>query len=334
MQAHAQREFSSSHTRRLHAARILAVVIAAVTAWHAHAWAADTGPQRFASPEEATEALIAALKANDSEAQLAIFGTNAANLVDSGDAVADDAARARFVAAYEEAHSLDKSQDGKVIVEVGKNEWPLPIPLIKSADGWSFDATAGKEELIDRRIGRNELAAIQVCLAYVDAQREYYSLNPENDPLLHYAERFASSEGKRDGLFWKAARGTAPSPLGPLMARAKTEGYAGEGKGGRPYHGYRYKILTAQGPDAPGGAYDYIVPGKKMIGGFALVAYPERYASSGVMSFIVNHDGVVYEKDLGRDTEAEVEKMSAFNPDKSWKPAQADDEPQPPAAQP
>jgi hypothetical protein len=184
-----------------------------------------------------------------------------------------------------------------------------------------FDTEAGKEELIDRRIGRNELAAIQVCLAYVDAQREYYSLNPEKDSLNHYADRIASTEGKHDGLFWKTQPGETPSPLGPLVARAKSEGYAGEGTG-PAYHGYRYKILTSQGPDAPGGAYDYVVPGrKKMIGGFGLVAYPARYGWSGVMSFIVNHDGVVYEKDLGPQTDADIRKMTAFNPDSSWKRA-------------
>jgi hypothetical protein len=326
---------TETNPKKIHAARAsrlrrlatLLIGIAFVVAWHVPAWSAEqsaeTDAKQFASPEEATEALIAAMKADSSEPLLAVLGKTAKNLVESGDPVADSAARTRFVTAYDEAHSLDRSQTDKVVVVVGKNEWPFPIPLVKSDSGWSFDTDAGMEELIDRRIGRNELSAMQVCLAYVDAQREYYSLNPEKDSLNHYAQRIASTEGKHDGLFWQSKPGEPESPLGPLIARARGEGYEGEGKQ-RPYHGYRYKILTAQGPDAPGGAYDYVVPGGKMIGGFALVAYPARYARSGVMTFIVNHEGVVYEKDLGPETEAEAAKMVAFNPDSSWKPAKPD----------
>ena len=168
--------------------------------------------------------------------------------------------RQRFIAAYEKSNSWDQSKAGTAILQVGETNWPFPIPLVKSDKGWSFDTEAGIEEVINRRVGRNELAAIKVCQAYGDAQREYYALNPDKDALNHYAQKIASTPGKRDGLYWEAAEGEPQSPLGPAMARARAEGYAGEGKD-RPYHGYRYKILTAQGADAKGGAYDYVVSG-------------------------------------------------------------------------
>jgi hypothetical protein len=189
---------------------------------------------------------------------------------------------------------------------VGKDNWPLPIPIVKDGAGWRFDTLAAKAEILNRRIGRNELSAIQAVQAYVDAQREYYLRNPQNDKLLHYAQRIISTQGKRDGLYYPTKSGEPPSPLGALFA------------GGRTYHGYRYRILKQQGPDAPGGAYDYVAQGK-MIGGFALVAYPASYGSSGVMTFLINHDGVVYEKDLGPDTAQSVQEITRFNPDKSWK---------------
>jgi hypothetical protein len=286
---------------------------------------APPGQQLFSSPEAAVASLVTALKAPDSAALLGILGPGAADLVDSGDAVVDAATRQRFVAAYEEAHSFDKSEDGFAILQTGRNEWPFPIPLVESEKGWFFDTAEGKQEIIDRRVGRNELAAIQVCQAYGDAQREYYEMNPEGDALHHYAQSIASTPGKRDGLYWEAAEGEPESPLGPGLARARAEGYTGELKG-RPYHGYRYKVLTAQGPDAPGGAYDYVVPGKKMIGGFALVAYPAEYGNSGVMTFLINHDGVVYEKDLGPQTEEVAAGMTIFNPDKTWKRATTDED--------
>lgn len=283
-------------------------------AWQ-RAHAAET-QKHFTTPEEAAEALIAALKADDSKALLAIFGENAKDLVESGDPVADTAIRADVVERYEQAHSLEKQKDGSVVLEMGNNEWPFPIPLVKAGESWRFDTAAGQEEVIARRIGRNELSAIQVCLAYVDAQREYYSRNPDGDPLLHYATKVASAPGKHDGLFWETAAGEPPSPLGPFIARARAEGYEGKGKG-RPYHGYYYRVLTAQGPAAAGGAYSYLA-GDKMIGGFALIAYPADYDNSGVMSFIVNHDGVVYQKDLGPETATAAAQISEFNPDATW----------------
>jgi hypothetical protein len=225
------------------------------------------------------------------------------------------------VKSYEEASKLEKTGD-KAVLNTGKDAWPFPIPIVKDGAGWRFDTKAGKEEVLNRRIGRNELSAIQVVQAYVDAQREYYLRNPQNDKLLHYAQKFVSAQGKRDGLYYATKSGERASPLGPLLLGAKAEGYArGEGGKPTPYHGYHYRILKAQGPDAPGGAYDYVVKGT-MLGGHALIAWPANYGNSGVMTFVVNHDGVVYEKDLGPDSAAAVGKITRFNPDKSWKQAE------------
>jgi hypothetical protein len=275
----------------------------------------------FAAPEEAVKALVTALKAGDTKALLGILGADAKAIISSGDAVADKEGRARFVKSYEEANKLTRSGDAKAILSTGKDDWPFPIPIVKDAAGWRFDTQAAKEEILNRRIGRNELSAIQAVQAFVDAQREYYLRNPQNDKLLHYAQRIISAQGKRDGLYYPTKSGERPSPLGPLFAGAKTVGYEkGKDVVGKPvpYHGYHYRILKAQGPDAPGGAYDYVAQGK-MIGGFALVAYPASYGNSGVMTFLVNHDGVVYEKDLGPETAAAAQKITQFNPDKSWK---------------
>jgi hypothetical protein len=217
-------------------------------------------------------------------------------------------------------NKLVNENDMKVILHVGNGDWPFPIPVVKKGDHWLFDTMAGKEEILNRRIGRNELNAIQVCLAYVDAQREYVLKDRDGDKLLEYAQKFISREGEKNGLYWEAKEGEPQSPLGPLIAKAAGEGYAGRKPGGKrnPYHGYYYRILKAQGKNAPGGEYDYMVSGK-MIGGFALVAYPAEYGNSGVMTFIVNHDGVVYEKDLGKDTEKIATAMKKFNPDRTWK---------------
>jgi len=299
-----------------------AVVITAMLAsgWGLSAFAADAKQRQFASPVDAVTALIEAVKAGDKPALLAILGQDGKTLISSGDETADRLARERFVQAYQDASRLTKDGDVKATLSVGKDDWPSPVPLVKSASGWRFDTAAGKEEILNRRIGQNELDVIQVCLAYVDAQREYYLRNPSGGSLLEYAQKFASAPGKRDGLYWEAKPGEEPSPLGPLVATARRAGYsAGKPSGGPiPYHGYYYRILTAQGKDAPGGAYDYLARGH-MIGGFALVAYPAQYASSGVMTFIVNHDGVVYQKDLGPNTPAIAQAMIRFNPDATRK---------------
>jgi len=272
----------------------------------------------FPTPEQGVQALIEAVQRHDQTTLLEILGPEAKSLVSTGDPVSDQASSERFVKAYEEAHTLVQSGDTKVVLQIGKDEWPFPIPFIKDSTGWCFDTQEGKEELLNRRIGRNELDVIQVCLAYVDAQREYYLRTPLNAALLQYAPKFISTKGKRDGLYWDTPANEPPSPLGPLVARARGEGYKRAAGKPVPYHGYYYKMLASQGPDAPGGAYDYVVRGK-MIGGFALVAYPAQYGSSGIMTFIVNHDGVVYEKDVGPNTTATAQSMTKFNPDKTWK---------------
>jgi hypothetical protein len=279
--------------------------------------AAAVKQKTFASAEEGVKALMEAAKKNDTNAMLAILGPEAKSLIESGDQVSDRAAFERFVKSYEEANKLVKSGDTKAVLEVGKDAWPFPIPLVKESAGWRFDSQEGKEEIINRRIGRNELDVIQVCLAIVDAEREYYQRDPDGDKLLQYAQKLISTKGKRDGLYWETKSGEQPSPLGLLVARARGEGYKGAGGKPVPYHGYYYKLLTGQGKDAPGGAYDYLVRGK-MMGGFGVVAYPAQYGSSGIMTFIVNHDGVVYQKDLGAKTASVAQSMTKFNPDKTW----------------
>ena len=201
---------------------------------------------------------------------------------------------------------------------VGKQEWPFPIPVVKKGQSWVFDTDKGKEEILNRRIGENELNTIQVMLAVVDAQREYAMKDRDKNELLEYAQKFVSDPGKKNGLYWEAKAGEAESPLGPIMAQARSEGYRGKpASTPPPYHGYRYRILTAQGKDAPGGAYSYLVKGK-MIGGFAVVAYPAEYGNSGVMTFIVNHDGKVFQKNLGKNTAGIASAMKEYNPDSTW----------------
>jgi hypothetical protein len=237
----------------------------------------------------------------------------------SGDEVADREARERFVGAYDTKHNVVVEGE-KAFVVVGADDFPLPIPLTRQKAGWKFDAAAGRLEILYRRIGRNELDAIQTCRAYVDAQEEYADKDRTGAGAGVYAQRIVSGPGKKDGLFWPASEGDA-SPLGAFIAQASTEGYkAGEGR--TPYHGYYYRILTQQGPNAPGGALNYVVRGK-MIGGFALVAYPAEYGNSGVMTFLVNHSGTVYQKDLGDYTGTLVKRMMWFDPDQTWKKVDA-----------
>ncbi len=245
-----------------------------------------------------------------------VLGPGASKFIRSGDPVQDNDAREAFVAAYDKAVRFERSGDDKATLLVGPGDFPFPYPLVIRNGRWQFDAKQGNEQVLDRRIGRNELSAINVCLAYVDAQREYVTRDRDGNGLLEYAQKLTSSPGTQDGLFWETKDGEPPSPLGPLAASARSQGYGRQGPGA-PYHGYYYKILTGQGKDAPGGAYDYIVNGR-MIGGFGLVAYPARWGASGVMSFVCNHDGVVYEKNLGSDTQAIASKMTLFNPDATW----------------
>jgi hypothetical protein len=281
--------------------------------------AAEQAPESFASPEQAVAAMIAASRAEQPDALVRILGSAGEELVNSGDAVADREARERFVASYDKANKLLREGDHKAIIEIGPEEWPLPIPLVEQGGAWHFDTAAGAQEILDRRVGRNELNAIAVCRAYVSAQRDYAAERAGGHGLLEYAQKFKSSPGQRDGLYWPVRPGETDSPLGPLIASARAEGYAGERRGEHnPYHGYYYKILTRQGGSTPGGAYDYVVDGH-MIGGFGLVAFPARYGDSGIMTFIVNQDGIVYEKDLGPETGSIARSMAEFDPDPSWK---------------
>jgi hypothetical protein len=274
-----------------------------------------TAQQTYKTPQAAVDALVAAAKADDEKAALAVFGKAGEDIISSGDKVSDDAIRKRFVESYDAKHQIAMDGDAKATLVIGQNDYPFPVPLVRKAGVWSFDTEAGRREVLVRRIGRNELNAIQTSLAYVDAQDEY-AAKDRGAGVGVYAQRFVSEPDKKNGLYWPAAAGEEESPLGELFAAASKQGYrAGEGR--TPYHGYYYKILTKQGPAAPGGAHDYVVNGK-MIGGFALVAYPAEYRNSGVMTFLVNYDGTVYQKDLGRDTTALAEEMTAYNPDKTW----------------
>ncbi|MBX9844850.1 MAG: DUF2950 domain-containing protein [Xanthobacteraceae bacterium] len=273
--------------------------------------------RQFETPDGAAKALADAARANDLRRVGVILGIFGRHIVSSGDEVADANARAKFVAAYDAANRVVPDGDSKATLEIGKDNFPFPVPLVKDRDGWRFDTLAGQYEILARRIGANELNAIQVCLAYVEAQREYARLDPEKNGSPVYAQRVVSQPDKRDGLYWPASEGSPASPLGEFMAAATREGYR-PGQSQIPYHGYYYRILRAQGPKAPGGAYDYVVKGK-MIGGFALVAYPAEYRNSGVMTFVVNHDGAVFQKDLGAGTAGIANGMSSFNPDSSWK---------------
>jgi hypothetical protein len=289
---------------------ISAAVLAVAALSPAHA------QQSFSSAEAAAEALASAAKVGDRAAVMTVLGPGAAPIVSSGDPVADADGRKQFVTAYDAKHQIALEGDSKAIMVIGPNDYPFPIPLVRTKSGWQFDAASGRDEILARRIGRNELDVIQSCLAYVDAQNDYADMMRDG-AVAPYAQRIVSSPGKKDGLYWPAAAGEQQSPLGEVAAAASTQGYALDG-GGAPYHGYYFKILTRQGPAADGGAHNYIAGGK-MIGGFALVAYPAEYGNSGVMTFMVNHDGIVFQKDLGNNTAKLARAITSFNPDSTWK---------------
>jgi len=286
-------------------------------------WAAPE--ERFATPEEAVKALTAAVKPKDADALNAIFGPELHGLV-SADAVQASNRFAIFALRMSEKVTLERPSDDKVILEIGYDGWPFPIPVVRQDGQWFFDTEAGKEEILNRRIGMNELGTIRVCHAYVDAQREYASEPHDGDEVGQYAQYLRSNPSKHDGLYWHAAEGEEISPFGPLIAAARDEGYH---KGTKimtavqsPYHGYYFRILMRQGRHAPGGKYNYIINGR-MIAGFALVAWPAEWGNSGVMTFIVNQQGKVYEKCLGPKTASIARKMTAFDPDSTWKPTPA-----------
>jgi hypothetical protein len=274
----------------------------------------------FASPEEAVDALVAAVKANNKKEMLDVLGPEGKELISSGDEVADKAGHEKFIKAYDKMNKLEKASADKIVLHIGKDNWSLPIPVVKKGNSWVFDTKAGKEEILNRRIGRNELNVIEVLHAYVNAQHEYASKDRNGDGVMQFAQKIISTEGKHDGLYWKAKEDEELSPLGPLVAQAAKEGYTKkvDDINLSPFHGYYYKVLKGQGKYATGGAYDYVVKGK-MILGFALIAYPSQYRNSGIMTFMVNQEGVIYEKNLGKNTVSIVKAMKKFNPDKTWR---------------
>jgi Protein of unknown function (DUF2950) len=295
---------------------------------HAGAASRASFGEAFASKEAAVQAFIEAIHADNDAALLKILGPEAKRVVSSGDPVADKAAKSRIASAYDQMHRFVTTSDGRVFIYVGAENWPLPIPLLKRKGKWYFDTAFGKEEILARRIGKNELAAIQVCQGVVQAQQQYESQVQAGEDAKQYAQKFMSDEGKHNGLFWKAASGEAPSPLGPLIVSASAEGYHRSGTGKpTPYHGYIYRILKEQGPNAKGGAHSYLQDGK-MTGGFAVLAYPAAYRSSGVMTFMAGQDGVVYQKDLGRHTDEIAPSIKAYDPDDTWQRVQLEDEQQ------
>jgi hypothetical protein len=292
---------------------LAAIVILVTWCFSSPSAAQQAGQKTFSSPEDASMGLFTATQGNDEKAMLDILGADGKQIVSSGDETEDAQGRANFAKRYQEMHRLVKEPDGTTVLYIGAHNWPWPIPLVNKGNSWYFDTEAGKKEILYRRIGRNEISTIRVCQELVAAQKEFYAAQHNE-----YAQKIFSDEGQHDGLYWKAADGEPQSPIGPLVASAVAQGYAKSQDGApTPYRGYYYLILTRQGKNGPGGAKSYIVDGK-MTGGFAIVAYPAEYRSSGVMTFIVGADGVVYENDLGKKTEGLAKAMKEYNPNSSW----------------
>jgi len=282
--------------------------------------ASTTAQRGFDSPESAVTALVTALEERDRATLVAMLGPDSDALLSSGDAVADSTARADFLARYEEKHELVAGGPDDLVLQVGADDWPFPIPIVRRGGKWILDTAAGKDEIVRRRIGGNELQTIEVMHGYVAAQDDYASAAHDGVPAGTYARAIRSEPGKQNGLFWEVAEGEKQSPAGPLLAEASAEGY---GAAGAPYHGYRFRMLTAQGPAAAGGARDYVVDGRQ-IGGYAMVAWPASYGTSGVMSFLVNQDGIVWQRDLGDGTEQAAAAITRFDPDSLWTPIPAE----------
>ncbi len=301
--------------------KLTAVAILVTGCFATRSMAQQQGQKTFSSAEEASNALATAAQSNDEKAMLKILGPQGKQIVSSGDDEEDTQNRANFAQKYQEMHRLVKEPDGTTTLYIGAENWPTPIPLVNKGNSWYFDTEAGKKEILYRRVGRNEMSAISVCQELVAAEKEYRSTQHDE-----YAEKIFSDQGQHNGLYWKASDGEPPSPIGPLVASAVAEGYAREQGGGpTPYRGYYFQILTRQGKDGPGGQKSYIVNGK-MTEGFALLAYPAEYRSSGVMTFIVGQDGVVYQKDLGKKTDVLVKAMKEYDPNSSWQKAEEEQE--------
>jgi hypothetical protein len=310
-------QLNCGKSHRARAVKLAAVAFLLPASFATYCAAQDHGQKTFSSAADATSALFTAARNNDEKALLAILGPDGKEIVSSGDEVEDAHNRANFVKRYLEMHRLVKEPDGTMVLYIGAENWPTPIPLVSKGDRWYFDTDAGKKEILYRRVGRNELSAIRVCQELVVAEKEYFS-SQHNE----FAQKIFSDEGQHNGLYWKPANGEPQSPIGPLVASAVAEGYTKSRDGApTPYRGYYYRILTRQGKYGTGGAKPYIINGK-MTEGFAFVAYPAEYRSSGVMTFIVGGDGIVYEKDLGKKTEYLAKAMTTYNPDSSWHKAE------------
>jgi hypothetical protein len=296
----------------------LAVALAAM----ARPAAQQTGRKTFTSAAQAGEALVAALEANDQKTLLGILGPDAKDILSSGDPVEDASNRAEFIRKYRQMHRLVAEPDGNTTLYIGAENWPTPIPLVESGGAWHFNTAAGRQEILFRRIGRNELAAIQVCHELVDAEKEYYATAHDGGSVHEYARKFFSDPDRHDGLYWPAASSEEESPIGPLVASAAAEGYRPHsGPPQQPFQGYYYRLLAAQGANEPGGVHSYIVDGR-MTGGFAFVAFPAQYRSSGVVTFLVDQNGVVYEKDLGPRTEEIAKTLIRYDRDTTWRKAE------------
>jgi hypothetical protein len=292
---------------------MLAAVIAFAALTCVTSMAQQPGQKTFSSAEEASNALVVATRGNDEKGLLDILGPDGKQIISSGDDTEDSESRATFVEKYQEMHRLVQEPDGTTTLYIGAENWPTPIPLVNRGNSWYFDTQAGKKEILFRRVGRNEMSTIRVCEELVAAQKEYYSTHQNQ-----YAQKIFSDEGQQDGLYWKAPDGGSPSPVGPLVASAAANSYAkSQEQGPGAFRGYYFRALTRQGKKGPGGPKDYVVQGK-MTQGFAFVAYPAEYRSSGVMTFIVDQDGIVYQKDLGKKTEVLAKSMKEYNPDSSW----------------
>ncbi len=288
--------------------------------------AQEPGEKTFATPQDAGKTLDEAVQSGDKAAMLSVLGQSASSVVSSGDEVQDKNNGEVFLKRFQQMNRWGSESNGDQTLYLGAENWPFPIPLKKDAAGqWYFDSKAGVEEILFRRIGKNELATIRVCGVLVNAQQDYFQQTHDGDTVHQYAQKFISGPGKQNGLYWKVAEGQPESPIGPLVAYATGEGYGGQNNSAQPFHGYFYRILTAQGKNAPEGAKSYLVDGK-MTGGFAFVAYPAEYRNSGVMTFLVDQNGNVYEKDLGPNTAEIAKQMKDYNPDKTWTVAGTGDE--------